>query len=65
MNFRVTSRIASIRVAESPPTVKSFVNIEPETSSTTMMSMPLASTSVRLLPSCGRASARMKMASAR
>src|SRR5688572_9470946 len=29
--------------------------MEPETSSTTMMSIPLASTCVRLFPSCGRA----------
>src|SRR2546423_8834123 len=55
MNFRVTSRIASIRVADSPPTLKSFVSIDAETSSASMMSMPLASTWVRLLPSCGRA----------
>ena len=29
MNLRVTSRIASMRVAWSPPTVKSLVSIEP------------------------------------
>ena len=65
MNFRVTSRIASTRVASWPPIVKSFVNIEPETSSTSMMSIPLASICVRLLPSCGRASATTKKARAR
>ena len=62
MNLRVTSRIASTRVACSPPIVKSLISIEPETSSTIMMSIPLASTCVRLLPSRGRASATMKMA---
>ena len=62
MNFRVTSRIASIRVADSPPTLKSFVNIEAETSRARMMSMPLASTCVRLLPNCGRAIATAKKA---
>src|ERR1041385_229146 len=62
MNFRVTSRIASIRVADSPPTLKSFVNIDAETSSARMMSMPLASTCVRLFPSCGRAIAIAKKA---
>jgi hypothetical protein len=40
--------------------VKSLINIEPETSSTSMMSMPLASTCVRLFPSRGRASPMMK-----
>ena len=39
-----------------------MVNIEPETSSTTMMSIPLASTWVRLFPSCGRAMATAKSA---
>src|SRR5438874_1940561 len=53
MNFRVTSRIASSRVARSPPIVKSLVSIDPDTSSTSIMSIPLASTWVRLLPSCG------------
>ena len=46
----------------SPPIVKSLVSIEPETSSTSMMSIPLASTWVRVLPSCGRAIAMTKMA---
>src|SRR5881394_229514 len=55
MNLRVTSRIAWIRVADSPPILKSFVSIEADTSSASMISMPLASTWVRLLPSCGRA----------
>src|SRR5256714_353904 len=64
MNLRVTSRIASIRVACSPPIVKSFVSIEPETSSASMISIPLASTWVRLLPSCGRAIATARNASA-
>ena len=63
MNFRVTSRMASTRVASCPPMVKSFVSIDPETSSTSMISIPLASTWVRLLPSCGRASAMTKIAS--
>src|SRR6266571_7416822 len=63
MNFRVTSRMASPRVASCPPIVKSFVSIDPETSSTSMMSIPLASTCVRLLPSCGRARAMTKIAS--
>src|SRR6266487_7127102 len=63
MNFLVTSRIASSRVASSPPIVKSFVSIDPETSSTSMMSIPLASIWVRLLPSCGRASPTTKIAS--
>ena len=63
INLRVTSRIASTRVASCPPMVKSFVSIEPETSSTSMMSIPLASIWVRLLPSCGRASAITKIAS--
>src|SRR6267378_39681 len=63
MNLRVTSRTASRRVASSPPMVKSFVNIEPDTSSTSMMSIPLASTWDRLFPSCGRAIAMMKAAS--
>src|SRR5712691_10278938 len=62
INFRVTSRIASTRVASEPPIVKSFVNIDPETSSTSIMSIPLASTCVRLLPSCGRASPTMNTA---
>jgi len=39
MNFCVTSRIASTRVASWPPIVKSFVSIEPETSSTSMISI--------------------------
>src|SRR5207244_5832668 len=64
INLRVTSRTPSSRVASWPPIVKSFANIEFETSSTSMMSMPLASTWVRLLPSCGRASAMTKKASA-
>ena len=62
INLRVTSRIASTRVACSPPIVKSLVSIDPETSSTSMMSIPLASIWVRLLPSCGRASAKTKTA---
>src|SRR5262245_57596932 len=65
MNFRVTSRIASTRVASWPPMVKSLVSIDPETSSTSMMSIPLASICVRLLPSCGRARATTKKAMAR
>src|SRR5262249_20469127 len=65
MNFRVTSRIASTRVASWPPMVKSLVSIEPETSRTSMMSIPLASICVRLLPSCGRARATTKKAMAR
>src|SRR4026207_520541 len=40
MNFRVTSRIASTRVASWPPMVKSFVSIEPETSSPRLMTIP-------------------------
>src|SRR2546423_5637320 len=62
MNLRVTSRIASIRVAASPPIEKSFVSIDPETSSARMISIPLASTWVRLLPNCGRAIAMAKNA---
>src|SRR2546423_288230 len=62
MNFRVTSRIASMRVADSPPTLKSFVNIEAETSRASMMSIPLASIWVRVFPSCGRAIATAKNA---
>src|SRR2546430_12112656 len=62
MNLRVTSRIASIRVACSPPIVKSFVSIEPETSSARIISIPLASTWVRLLPNCGRDIAMAKKA---
>src|SRR4029077_16706263 len=38
---------------------------EPETSNTSMMSIPLASICVRLLPSCGRARATTKKARAR
>src|SRR3954471_4358812 len=64
INLRVTSRTASSRVASSPPIVKSLVSIEFETSRTSIMSMPLASTSVRLLPSCGRARATTNKASA-
>ena len=60
MNLRVTSRTASRRVASSPPMVKSFVNMEPETSSTSMISIPLASIWVKLFPSCGRAIAMIK-----
>src|SRR5438552_9273048 len=63
INLRVTSRIASTRVASCPPIVKSFVSMDPETSSTSMMSIPLALIWVRLLPSCGRASATTKAAS--
>src|SRR3954462_8057895 len=62
MNFRVTSRIASIRVADSPPILKSFVNIDAETSSASMISIPLASTWVSVLPSWGRAIARANRA---
>src|SRR6266480_1808979 len=64
INFRVTSRTASNRVASSPPMVKSFASIEFETSSTSMMSMPLASTCVSDFPSCGRAMATMNAARA-
>src|SRR4030095_6004397 len=62
INFRVTSRTASRRVASSPPMVKSFASIEFETSSTSMMSMPLASTCVSDFPSCGRAMATINAA---
>src|SRR5262249_42217639 len=61
-NLRVTSRIASTRVASCPLMVKSLVSIDPETSSVRIMSIPLASIWVRLLPSCGRASAITKIA---
>ena len=64
MNLRVTSRTASTRVASSPPIAKSFVSIDPDTSSTSIMSIPLASILVRLLPSWGRASATTKIAMA-
>src|SRR6476646_996021 len=62
MKLRVTSRIASIRVAACPPILKSFVNIEAETSSASTISMPLASTCVRLFPHCGRARPTAKQA---
>src|SRR5207253_1449777 len=64
MNLRVTSRTASNRVASSPPMVKSFTSIELETSSTSMMSIPLASTWVSDLPSCGLAIPTIKAARA-
>ena len=63
-NSSLTFLTTEIRLAGWLPIVKSSASIDPETSSNSMMSMPLASTWVIDLPFCGRASAMMSNANA-
>ncbi len=55
MNFETTDLTTSMRLTRRLSTRKSSACMEPETSSPSTMSMPLAVTSVRLLARCGRA----------